>query len=160
MADIHPRRNKKGELISFGIRVYHGYDRFGNRIKPSCTTFKANPEWSEKKNRTECEKFANRFEEQCKMGFNLTHGITFSEYADYVIRLKERYRRKLWICLRNTRNGTMSKHKSGAVCGKIPGLYSYRRTAPLWTRQVLPTTAVRSRRNTDFHISTHTRSGT
>lgn len=89
MADIHPRRNKKGELISFGIRVYHGYDRFGNRIKPSCTTFKANPEWSEKKNRTECEKFANRFEEQCKMGFNLTHGITFSEYADYVIRLKE-----------------------------------------------------------------------
>lgn len=89
MADIHPRRNKKGELISFGIRVYHGYDRFGNRIKPSCTTFKANPEWSEKKNRTECEKFANRFEEQCKMGFTLTHGITFSEYADYVIRLKE-----------------------------------------------------------------------
>lgn len=89
MADIHPRRNKKGELISFGIRVYHGYDRFGNRIKPSCTTFKANPEWSEKKNRTECEKFANKFEEQCKMGFNLTHGITFSEYADYVIRLKE-----------------------------------------------------------------------
>ena len=89
MADIHPRRNKKGELISFGIRVYHGYDRFGNRIKPSCTTSKANPEWSEKKNRTECEKFANRFEEQCKMGFNLTHGITFSEYADYVIRLKE-----------------------------------------------------------------------
>ncbi len=49
MADIHPRRNKKGELISFGIRVYHGYDRFGNRIKPSFTTFKANPEWSEKK---------------------------------------------------------------------------------------------------------------
>ncbi len=98
MADIHPRRNKKGELISFGIRVYHEYDRFGNRIKPSCTTFKANPEWSEKKNRTEFEKFANKFEEQCKMGFNLTHGITFLEYADYVIRLKESYRRKLWLC--------------------------------------------------------------
>lgn len=61
---------------------------------------------------------------------------------------------------RNTRNGTMSKHKSGAVCGKIPGLYLYRRTALLWTRQVLPDTAVHSQRNTDFHISTHTRSGT
>jgi len=34
MAYIEPRTNKKGEIISYRIRVSRGYDDEGNRLKP------------------------------------------------------------------------------------------------------------------------------
>ena len=33
MANITPRKNKNGEITSYTIRVYHGYDGEGKRLK-------------------------------------------------------------------------------------------------------------------------------
>ncbi len=40
MANISPRRDKNGNITSFTIRVYHGYDSNGKRLKPFTTSFK------------------------------------------------------------------------------------------------------------------------
>lgn len=34
MANITPRKNKDGVITSYTIRVYHGYDGAGKRLKP------------------------------------------------------------------------------------------------------------------------------
>lgn len=34
MANITPRKNKQGEIISYRIRVARGYDSNGKKIKP------------------------------------------------------------------------------------------------------------------------------
>ena len=39
MAYIDPRTNKKGEIISYRIRVSRGYDEKGNRLKPYFMTW-------------------------------------------------------------------------------------------------------------------------
>lgn len=34
MANISSRKDKDGNIISYRIRVYHGYDSKGKRLKP------------------------------------------------------------------------------------------------------------------------------
>ena len=38
MANITPRRNKKGEVTSYTIRVFRGYDNHGKQLKPYITS--------------------------------------------------------------------------------------------------------------------------
>ncbi len=40
MANITPRRDKNGNITSYTIRVYHGYDSNGKRLKPFTTSYK------------------------------------------------------------------------------------------------------------------------
>lgn len=90
MANIQPRRNKDGKIISYSIRVFKGRDSNGKQLKPFTTTFNFDPKWSERKIQTELQKTANRFEDKCKNGLISDNKQTFEHYANYVINEKER----------------------------------------------------------------------
>ncbi|MCH5204288.1 MAG: tyrosine-type recombinase/integrase [Oscillospiraceae bacterium] len=90
MASITPRKDKNGNVVSYVIRVYHGYDSGGKRLKPFTTTYKPEKDMSPKRIEKELNRRALQFEEQCKQGYILDNRQTFAQYADYVIELKER----------------------------------------------------------------------
>lgn len=90
MASITPRKGKDGDIVSYTIRVYHGYDGNGNRLKPYTTTYKPDKRMSPKRIEKELNRRALQFEEQCTQGYRLDNKQTFAEYAEYVIQLKER----------------------------------------------------------------------
>ena len=90
MAYIEPRKNKNGEIIAYRIRVNKGYDANGKKLKPYEMTFKPNPEKSDRQNMKALNETAVEFEKKCKQGYVLDNRQTFAQYADYVIRLKER----------------------------------------------------------------------
>ncbi len=68
MANITPRKNKDGKITSVSIRVYHGYDSEGNRLKPYTMSWKPEREMSEKQIMKEANRRAALFEEECKNG--------------------------------------------------------------------------------------------
>ena len=90
MANITPRRDKNGNITSYTIRVYHGYDSSGKRLKPFTTSYKPEKGMTAKQIEKALNRFVVKFEEQCKKGYNLDNRQTFAEYAEYVIQLKER----------------------------------------------------------------------
>ncbi len=89
MPSITPRKNKDGDIISYTIRVYHGYDSQGKRLKPYTMTYKPAPNMTAKQIEKELNKQAVMFEEQCKQGLSGDGRQRFGEYAAYVINLKE-----------------------------------------------------------------------
>ncbi len=90
MANVQPRRNKDGKIISYSIRVHKGRDMNGKQLKPYTMTFNFDPNWSKKKIQAELNKAATLFEDECKKGIVADNKQTFEKYADYVIALKER----------------------------------------------------------------------
>ena len=66
MANIAPRRNKNGEITSYTIRVYHGYNSEGNRLKPYTMSYKPAPGMTAKQIERELNKTVVMFEEQCR----------------------------------------------------------------------------------------------
>ena len=90
MANITPRRDKNGNITSYTIRVYHGYDSSGKWLKPFTTSYKPEKGMTEKQIARELNRFVVKFEEQCTRGYKIDNKQTFAEYAEYVIRLKER----------------------------------------------------------------------
>lgn len=72
MAAITPRKNKSGEIISYTIRVYRGYDSSGNRLKPYTMTYKPEPGMTAKQVEKELNRRAVQFEDECKNGLNGT----------------------------------------------------------------------------------------
>ncbi|MCD8207768.1 MAG: site-specific integrase [Bacteroidales bacterium] len=89
MARITPRYSKiTGKLMSYCITVSKGRDYKGNEITVS-KTIEVEPSWSERKARREAEAAAALFEEEVKKGQVPDSDITFKDYAEYVIRLKE-----------------------------------------------------------------------
>lgn len=91
MANIHPLRDKNGEISSYQIRVYRGRDADGKQLKPHSTTWRVpegmkNPRTIKK----ELEKFATLYEAECRAGLVSSEKKTFAEYAKYVMSLKER----------------------------------------------------------------------
>ena len=68
MARIEPRKNKQGEIISYRIRVYRGYDDEGHKLKPFETTWKVPDGWTEKRIQKELQKVAADFENRCQQG--------------------------------------------------------------------------------------------
>lgn len=90
MANIQPRRNKKGTIVSYSIRVYKGRDpNTGKQLTPYSTTWRPPAGWSEKRIRKEAERQAVLFEKKCREGRIFDGRVTFGEYAEYVMRLKE-----------------------------------------------------------------------
>ena len=90
MANIAPRRNKQGEIISYQIQVYRGRSSDGKKLKPYTTTWTPEQGWSDKKIQRELNRYATLFEENCHKGTVSTEKQTFEQYANYVIDLKER----------------------------------------------------------------------
>ena len=68
MASINARRNKDGQIVSYTIRVYRGYDSSGKHLKPYSMTWKPPAELTERQIEKELTKQAARFEEECKSG--------------------------------------------------------------------------------------------
>lgn len=89
MANLQPRRDKSGKLISYSVRVFRGRGADGRQLKPWTATFDVSPTWSEKTARKKAEAFAATFEKQCKEGLTSDGRRKFAEYCDYVIELKE-----------------------------------------------------------------------
>lgn len=89
MANITKRTNSKGE-VSYRIRVFKGKDQNGKPLKPYTMTYKPAEGMSEKQIQKELNRQAILFEEQCKAGAIVDNKQTFAEYAEYVLKLKER----------------------------------------------------------------------
>lgn len=68
MPSITPRKNKNGEIISYSIRVYKGYDINGNRLKPYTMTWKPTEGMTKRQIEKELHKQAAEFERQCESG--------------------------------------------------------------------------------------------
>lgn len=90
MANIQERRDKSGKLISYSIRVFRGRGADGKQLKPATMTFEVQPTWTEKSAKKKAEAAASVFEKQIKEGTATDTRLTFREYAEYVISLKER----------------------------------------------------------------------
>ena len=90
MANITPRKNKDGEIISYRIRVARGYDSEGKQLKPYEMTWKPAPGMTSKQTEKELQRQATLFEEQCRQGLTGDGRQKFGEYAQYVIDLKEK----------------------------------------------------------------------
>lgn len=88
MANITPRKNKDGVITSYTIRVYHGYDGAGKRLKPYTMSWKPAPGMTAKQIEKELNRQAVQFEEQCRAGYALDNRQTFAEYAEYVLKCK------------------------------------------------------------------------
>ncbi len=89
MANIQPRRDKDGKLISYSIRVHRGRGADGKQLKPYTATFNVAPTWTESSAQKKATAFAAVFEKQCRDGLANDTRQTFQEYCNYVISLKE-----------------------------------------------------------------------
>lgn len=90
MANITPRKNKAGEIISYQIRVFRGRDKDGKRLKDYLMTWKPDSNMTKRQVEKELDRQATLFEEACKQGRVSVEKPTFEKYADYVLELKER----------------------------------------------------------------------
>lgn len=90
MANIRERKNKKGEIISYQIRVHKGRDMNGKQLKPYICNWKIPEGMTQAKALKEVKKYATIFEKQCKDGVISSENVRFCEYADYVVNLKEK----------------------------------------------------------------------
>ena len=90
MANITPRRNKAGEIISYQIRVFRGRNADGKRLKDYLMTWRPTPGMTKRQIEKELARQVALFEENCKLGNVSTERPTFEKYASYVLELKER----------------------------------------------------------------------
>jgi len=91
MATITPRKNKEGNIISYQIEVYRGRDADGRKLKPYTMRWRVPDGWkSDNKIKKELDRVAAEFENECKAGNISIDRKTFSQYSEYVMKLKER----------------------------------------------------------------------
>ena len=89
MPSITPRKNKDGDIISYTIRVYHGYDSQGKRLKPYTMTYKPAPNMTAKQIEKELQKISLDFEERCKKGIaGNAERITLEEFSKIYLESK------------------------------------------------------------------------
>lgn len=81
MAAITPRKNKSGDIISYTIRVYRGYDSSGNRLKPYTMTYKPEPGMTAKQVEKELNRRSVQFEDECKNGLIGTAALKLADFA-------------------------------------------------------------------------------
>lgn len=91
MATIEKISNKKGD--TYRITVYKGTDTSGKRIRHR-TSFKPTPGMTERQVKKAVERAAADFERSIEQGYVLDNRQTFSDYAAYVIDLKEQSGKK------------------------------------------------------------------
>ena len=81
MANITPKKNKQGEIISYQIRVFKGRDKNGKQLKPYLETWKVPKGKTEKQIQKELRIFADNFERKCKEGISSCNPkLTGSEF--------------------------------------------------------------------------------
>ena len=90
MANITPRKDKDGNIISYQIRVFRGRDASGKRLKDYILTWKPEPGMTKRQIEKELTRQATLFEENCKLGNISTEKPTFEVYSAYVVDLKVR----------------------------------------------------------------------
>jgi integrase len=90
MANIQPRTNKSGKIISYSIRVHKGRDMNGKQLKPYTMTWIVPEGWNKSRIEKAVQAEAVLFEEKCKKGIVADNKQSFEKYAHYVIDLKER----------------------------------------------------------------------
>lgn len=90
MANITPRKDKDGNIISYQIRVFRGRDVSGKRLKDYILTWKPEAGMTRRQIEKELDRQATLFEENCKLGNVSAEKPTFEKYAAYVMDLKER----------------------------------------------------------------------
>jgi integrase len=90
MANIQPRKNKDGKIISYSIRVHKGRDANNKQLKPYAMTWIVPEGWTHSRIEKEVNSQAILFEQKCKEGTVADNKQTFEKYALYVISLKER----------------------------------------------------------------------
>lgn len=81
MANITPRRDKNGNITSYTIRVYHGYDSSGNRLKPFITSYKPNKGMTAKQIEKDLRRFADEFESECLHFGEVNSSIRLSDFV-------------------------------------------------------------------------------
>lgn len=90
MANISPRRNKNGEIISYRIRVFKGYDGAGKQLKPYELTWKPEKNMTPKQIEKELNRQVTLFEEQCRNGMTGNHrNIKLSEFCTMYLDIKK-----------------------------------------------------------------------
>lgn len=82
MASITPRKNKAGEIISYTIRVYRGYDINNNRLKPYLMTWKPDSGMTDRQIQKELQRQALEFEKQCENGIAAISNIKLCDFCD------------------------------------------------------------------------------
>lgn len=87
MATIEKISGKHGD--SYRITVSGGFDSTGKRIRHR-TTFKPTPGMTARQIEKAVQRAATDFERSIEQGYILDNRQTFAEYADYVLKLKER----------------------------------------------------------------------
>ena len=90
MANIQPRYDKNGKLISYSIRVFRGRDAEGKQLKPWTMTYEVSPNQKEDAAYKKALAEAAKFEEKCKSGLIGDSRIRFDVYCNYVFDLKEK----------------------------------------------------------------------
>lgn len=82
MASITERKNKSGEIISYTIRVYRGYDSAGKRLKPYTMTYKPESGMTPKQIEKDLNRRAVQFEDECKTGLvGTAASLKLSDFA-------------------------------------------------------------------------------
>ena len=89
MATVEKRISKNGE-ISYRITVAEGLDSNGKQVRARRTWRPPKPNMSEKQLNKALNRAVADFEREIELGFKLDNKQSFSEYADYVIELKQR----------------------------------------------------------------------
>lgn len=90
MANITPRKNKAGEIISYRIRVFKGYDGAGKQLKPYELTWKPEKNMTPKQIEKELNRQVTLFEEQCRNGMTGNHrNIKLSEFCTMYLDIKK-----------------------------------------------------------------------
>ena len=89
MASIEKRVNKDGEITSFKITVYGGQDSTGEAIRRRMT-WKPDYGMTAKQAEKAVKAVAVKFEEEVSQGFHLDDSVTFAEYAEKTLKMKER----------------------------------------------------------------------
>lgn len=90
MASFVPYKDKIGNIVSYQIQVYRGRDSEGKKLKPYTMSWEVPRGWKQSSIDRELKRVAAEFESDCKAGLVSTDKKTFSQYAEYVMTLKER----------------------------------------------------------------------
>ena len=90
MANISERKDKKGNIISYRIRVSRGYDGQGKKLKPYEMTYKPEKGMTERQIEKELQRQVTLFEEECKNG-NISNApnMKLRDFCNTYLEIKE-----------------------------------------------------------------------
>lgn len=89
MANITPRTDKNGNIISYRIRVARGYNTAGEKLKPYEMTYKPAKGMTKRQIEKEVQRQAVIFEDKCQQGLVGDGRQKLGDFAVYVLALKE-----------------------------------------------------------------------